>query len=167
MLAGFALSLLFLNSCASSVRYSAAFHKSKRQNVKKSQQLELSEQQSKLLTIAQGYVGVPYCYGGQGPDCFDCSGFVGRVFEQCGTSLPRSAADMSKSSVIRRKNIEDAAPGDLIFFDTEHFGYATHVGIVVDSTTMIHSSTQKGIRYEDYRKGIFIASYLYCGSLLN
>jgi len=58
-------------------------------------------------------------------------------------------------------------PGDLIFFDTEHKGYATHVGLVVDYETMIHSSSLKGVRYEEFRRGVFASSYLYCGSPLN
>jgi cell wall-associated NlpC family hydrolase len=43
-----------------------------------------------VVSIAMGYLGVPYKWGGASPKAgFDCSGLVQYVFAQLGVSLPR------------------------------------------------------------------------------
>ncbi|HEV2894405.1 MAG TPA: NlpC/P60 family protein, partial [Actinomycetota bacterium] len=42
------------------------------------------------VAYARAQVGKPYCYGGSGPGCFDCSGLTLMAWAQAGVSLPHS-----------------------------------------------------------------------------
>ena len=50
---------------------------------------ELSEQ---IVSYAKQFLGVPYVYGANGPDSFDCSGFTKYVYAHFGYSLNRTAS---------------------------------------------------------------------------
>jgi cell wall-associated NlpC family hydrolase len=67
-----------------------------------------------VLSVAAGYVGTPYVYGGTTPAGFDCSGFVQYVYEQLGVSLPRTAAQQQKAGTIVPRS--QAQPGDIVSF---------------------------------------------------
>lgn len=86
-----------------------------------------------VVSYASNYLGVPYQWGGNGPDSFDCSGFTRYVYAHFGIDLPRIAADQQNvgTSVPR----DQLQPGDLVFF-----GYpAYHVGIYVGDNCYIHA----------------------------
>jgi peptidoglycan DL-endopeptidase CwlO len=73
-------------------------------------------------SIALGYLGVPYQWGGATPAGFDCSGLVMYVFAQLGVQLPHyAAAQYQLGSPVSRADLQ---PGDLVFFDS-----LNHVGI--------------------------------------
>ena len=76
---------------------------------------------TRVVSIAEQYLGFPYVFGAQGPYAFDCSGLVTYVFAQVGISLPHFAAAQWNYGVYVP---EDALePGDLVFFaDLEHVG---------------------------------------------
>lgn len=79
---------------------------------------------SRVVAIAEQYLGRPYVWGAAGPFAFDCSGLVTYVFEQVGISLPHfAAAQWNYGTYVSRDQLE---PGDLVFF--ENLG---HVGIYV------------------------------------
>ena len=71
-------------------------------------------------------------------DGADCSGFVQQIYKQYGYSLPRVAEDQSQYGT--KIPVEDAQPGDLIFFTgTYDAGVpVTHIGIYVGNGQMIH-----------------------------
>src|SRR4051812_32166780 len=53
----------------------------------------------KVVSIAAGFLGTPYRYGGDSPkQGFDCSGLVFYSFEQMGVKVPRTAADQRKAA---------------------------------------------------------------------
>ncbi len=82
---------------------------------------------------AAGYSGVPYRWGGEDPATgVDCSGLVQHVYGTLGISLPRVAADQSRAGV-RVPSLEQARPGDLVFFGSP----AHHVGIYAGNGKMI------------------------------
>jgi LysM repeat protein len=89
---------------------------------------------NRILKTAFSQIGNPYRYGGSSPETgFDCSGFVGWVYNQFGVSLPRSSRDMlAVGEPIGR---EELRPGDLVFFN---YGYS-HVGIYTGDDKYIHS----------------------------
>ena len=101
-----------------------------------------------IIDTAITCIGTPYKYGGTTKKGFDCSGFLGFVFNSYCGSIPRSSSAISKiGEKISRSEIEI---GDLIFFKGRNSGSNTigHVSIVSEvndgKITMIHS-TRRGV----------------------
>ncbi|MFV0527180.1 MAG: C40 family peptidase [Lachnospiraceae bacterium] len=89
-----------------------------------------------VTTEAVKYLGSPYVWGAQGPNTFDCSGFVYYVFKQSNTyNGGRMTANgyMNASSQISES---EAKAGDLVFWGR---GHAHHVGIYMGDGTVIHA----------------------------
>ena len=84
-----------------------------------------------VVTTALAYQGVPYRWGGETPDGFDCSGLVQHVFARHGVDLPRVAKDQAQ--VGTPVATSDLKPGDLVFFGSP----VDHVGIYAGSGKMI------------------------------
>lgn len=92
---------------------------------------------SVVVETAMSMVGAPYRYGGASPHGFDCSGLVVYSYAQAGvTGLPRSARDLMRRT--DRVDVDDLAPGDLLFFDIGR-GKVSHVGIFVADRTFVHA----------------------------
>lgn len=91
-----------------------------------------------IIEIAEQYLNVPYLWGGKTPFGIDCSGFTQVVFRQCGIQLPRDAYQQAESGSIVSFR-EQVKAGDLAFFDNDE-GRITHVGIMIDTNTIIHAS---------------------------
>ena len=91
-----------------------------------------------LAVFALSLDGTPYTYGGNTPEKgFDCSGFVGYVFQHSlGKSLPRVSKDISRIGT--KQHEDELRPGDLVFFNTMHRSYS-HVGIYLGNGQFIHS----------------------------
>jgi cell wall-associated NlpC family hydrolase len=87
---------------------------------------------SRVVGIAEQYLGLPYVWGAAGPYAFDCSGLVTYVFAQVGLSLPHFAAAQWNYGVYVPK--DQLEPGDLVFF--ENLG---HVGIYVGAGQYIQA----------------------------
>jgi LysM repeat protein len=79
-----------------------------------------------VIDEAKKYIGVPYVWGGSTPSGFDCSGLVNYVFNKVGVSVPRTVETLWAAE----KPVSTPNPGDLVFFDINQTGTATHVGIV-------------------------------------
>jgi peptidoglycan DL-endopeptidase CwlO len=89
------------------------------------------------VAYARAQVGKPYCYGGSGPGCFDCSGLTMMAWRQGGVSLPHSSA--SQYNVGRRISSSELRPGDLIFY----YSPISHVSIYIGGGQRI-SATHTG-----------------------
>jgi cell wall-associated NlpC family hydrolase len=89
------------------------------------------------VAYARAQVGKPYCYGGAGSGCFDCSGLTMMAWQQAGVSLPHSSA--SQINVGRRISASELQPGDLIFY----YSPISHVSIYVGGGPRI-SATHTG-----------------------
>ncbi|MDD4352493.1 MAG: C40 family peptidase, partial [Candidatus Gracilibacteria bacterium] len=88
-------------------------------------------EQATILEIGEKEIGKPYCLGGTGPDCFDCSGYVQSVMKRAvGVNLPRTSRD--QATIGEAISLEDAGIGDLVFFYTNPSAPTTvsHVGIL-------------------------------------
>lgn len=95
-----------------------------------------------VLAVAEDLLGTSYCAAGSTPDCFDCSGFVYYCYADLGIELPRTARAMyEQGRQVERGSIR---PGDLVFFRTNGTSIS-HVGIVFNATSFIHSSTSRGV----------------------
>jgi peptidoglycan DL-endopeptidase CwlO len=84
------------------------------------------------LQYAYAQLGKPYVYGAAGPSAFDCSGLTMMAWQAAGVSMPHNAA--AQYSQINHVSAANVKPGDLVFMNG-----LGHVGIVVNSTTMIHA----------------------------
>jgi cell wall-associated NlpC family hydrolase len=92
---------------------------------------------SDLISYAYSFMGIPYVWGGEGPRCFDCSGFTQYVFKKFGVNLPHyTGSQIGEGSSVSRKNLKQ---GDLIFFRAD--GKVSHVAIYVGNGDFIHASS--------------------------
>jgi cell wall-associated NlpC family hydrolase len=91
-----------------------------------------------LIEDAFKFMGAPYLWGGRSIFGIDCSGFIQLVFKANGVALPRDASQqVGLGSTINF--IEEAQPGDLLFFDNEE-GKIVHVGMLISGNNVIHAS---------------------------
>lgn len=82
-------------------------------------------------------LGRPYHFGGSEPGGFDCSGLVQYAYSEAGVVVPRSTREQRGTGKIIR--LDDAQPGDLLFY---HFGRKKtdlHVGLYLGDGKMIHA----------------------------
>jgi cell wall-associated NlpC family hydrolase len=89
------------------------------------------------VAYARAQVGKPYCYGGEGSSCYDCSGLTMMAWQQAGISLPHSSA--AQYNVGRRISASELQPGDLIFY----YSPISHVSIYIGGGQRI-SATHTG-----------------------
>ena len=101
------------------------------------------------IAYAQQQIGLPYLWGGTGPDAFDCSGLVMQAYAAAGISIART----SQAQWATEQQVSTPEPGDLVFFAGAD-GTATspgHVGIVTGPHTMIEAyGTGYPIRYSQF-----------------
>jgi peptidoglycan endopeptidase LytE len=100
----------------------------------------------RVVPRGERYIGVPYVWGGETPQGFDCSGFVQYVYRAEGVDLPRTSRQMVGSGfAVSRSEI---AVGDLMLFADG--GPISHVAIYAGNGRFIHSSSSgNGVRYDN------------------
>lgn len=98
-----------------------------------------------VLEFASQFVGNPYVWGGTSlTEGADCSGFVQQIYMNFGYTLPRVAEDQAQYGM--QIPVEDAAPGDLIFYAEN--GYIYHVVMYAgDGKTIEAANEDMGIIY--------------------
>ena len=109
-----------------------------------------------LVDFAETLIGVPYQYGGTEPKTgFDCSGFIGYVFQHYDIKVPRTSVSFTNAGVTVKAS--DAKRGDLILFtgSDANSGKVGHMGIITDVRSddiqFIHSASGNN-------KGVMISS---------
>ncbi len=90
-----------------------------------------------VLASARTLLGLPYVWGGSGPDGFDCSGLTGWAYAAAGISLPRTAAQQWLSGP--HPSIDQMQPGDLLFWasDPSDMSSIHHVALNLGGGMMI------------------------------
>lgn len=87
------------------------------------------------IAFAASKLGVPYLWGGTGPDGYDCSGLVQAAYGAAGVSLPRVAQTQFDAGP-RLPSFTVPVPGDLVFFGASPRA-VSHVGLYIGSGEMI------------------------------
>jgi peptidoglycan DL-endopeptidase CwlO len=92
-----------------------------------------------VLEAAMSRKGMPYVWGANGPNAFDCSGLVQWSFAQAGIEMPRVAADQARSGPA--VPVSQLEPGDLLFYHTDPTApdYISHVAIYLGNGWMIQA----------------------------
>ena len=110
--------------------------------ITKSPTAENLEKYKKLIEVAKTFIGVPYVFGGNTPDGFDCSGFISYVYNEAGIKNTRrsSLEYFLKDTTV----VKNPVPGDLVFFKNTYIATVSHIGIYLGNGEMIHAGS-KGI----------------------
>ncbi len=96
---------------------------------------------AQAVELARSKIGLPYVWGAEGPDTFDCSGLVLWVYGQLGVQVPRTAQQQFDwATPIDRSQLQ---PGDLTFYENTYPSEEriTHVGIYAGNGTVIMATT--------------------------
>jgi cell wall-associated NlpC family hydrolase len=93
---------------------------------------------AEIVEYACQFVGNPYVWGGTSlTKGADCSGFVMRIYEQFGYSLPRVSADQTKAGT--RISVSDIQPGDLVFYGNP----VHHVAMYIGDGKIVHAANSR------------------------
>ena len=116
---------------------------------------------SAIVNYAKQFLGLPYVYGGNGPDSFDCSGFTKYVYKHFGKNLPRTSADQyANAKKISKSNLQ---PGDLVFF-TNGGSSVGHVAIYMGNGKIIHAANPKrGVCTDSLNSNYYTQHYVGSG----
>ncbi len=109
-----------------------------------------------VICIAENYLGMPHCMGGNGKTCIDCSGFMTQVFSHWGVELPHDANSMAQYGVYV-ESLKHLQSGDLLFFSKTYktTKFITHVAIYLGEGNFIHASSSNGVEINN----IFTSEY--------
>jgi cell wall-associated NlpC family hydrolase len=98
-----------------------------------------------MLHSIESLIGIPYHYGSAGPNRYDCSGFVWKVFGDIGINFERTSARSMWEQFEPVSGDDRYKFGTLVFFNN-----LGHVGIVADSEGFYQASSSKGITYSKF-----------------
>ena len=116
----------------------------------------------KIVGEANKYIGVPYLWGGNTPDAFDCSGLVQWVIKKSyGINIPRTTNlqyTTWKNNMV--KSTSDLKKGDLIYFKTVGKTPVSHVGIYLGNNEFIHAPNKKEKVKKSKLKGYWKERYV-------
>ena len=91
-----------------------------------------------VIAEAKKLIGIPYLYGGQTTEGFDCSGFIYYVYKQAGSSMNRQSA---AGYFDRSFYVDSPQVGDLVFFSNTYREGISHMGIYLGGNQFIHAGS--------------------------
>lgn len=84
----------------------------------------------RAVAFAQAQLGKPYCWGGSGPSCFDCSGLTSQSWKAGGKTIPRTSE--AQVEQLPGVPLDQALPGDILW-------RPGHVALYVGGGQIIHA----------------------------
>lgn len=113
-----------------------------------------------VVDVARSCMGIPYVWGGKGPNSFDCSGLVAWCYAQVGIGIPsytesEYALALALGAVLP---LSEVMPGDVLY-RPGHVGIAAHKGgvpyihaphtgaVVRDTDTLAYAKFVCGLRF--------------------
>jgi cell wall-associated NlpC family hydrolase len=93
-----------------------------------------------VVQFAWARVGLPYCWGGTGPSCFDCSGLVQQAWASVGVRLPRTSGDIARE--VPEVSLADVRAGDILWWPG-HVGIYAGSGWVIDALDHRHGVVRR------------------------
>ena len=129
-------------------RSSTSLEESNKENVEqpvetvtKSETVASNPNGEAIIAYARKFQGYRYVYGTNGPNTFDCSGFVQYVYKHFGYSLSRSSSTQANDGVaVSKSNLQ---PGDVLIFRDTSNSRIGHVGLYIGGGEFIHASNSK------------------------
>ncbi len=94
--------------------------------------LPLGQHHKDPISVAEGFLGVPYLWGGNSRAGIDCSGLAQTALLACGIAAPGDS-DLQQSLGYEVAEGEALRRGDLLF-------WKGHVALVVDAARLIHAN---------------------------
>ena len=109
------------------------------------------------VIVATRQVGVPYRYGGNSRQGFDCSGLVQFAWGQAGIRIPRTTSEQWQR--MSRVRSGDLRKGDLLFFRID--GRVSHVGMYMGGGRFVHApSTGRNVSVASLKSGFYRDSFV-------
>ncbi|MFT3772154.1 MAG: NlpC/P60 family protein [Minicystis sp.] len=86
---------------------------------------------ARAVAFAQSRIGTPYCWGGNGPGCYDCSGLTRAAWGWAGKNIPRTSE--AQLAQLPQVPMEAVQPGDILW-RPGHVGIYAGQGWVIAAT---------------------------------
>lgn len=118
-------------------------------------QLDVEANDLDILPAAKSHLGTPYVWGGTNSDGFDCSGFIYYLYDEQGTTIPRTVNEIWNFST----PVDSPSVGDLVFFETYQAG-PSHLGIYLGNNEFIHAGTSNGVEISNLQNEYWKSRYL-------
>ncbi len=98
-----------------------------------------------IMESIMGWLGTPYRFGGTSRKSIDCSAFTQSIFEEAAeVKIPRTAR-WQYTVGEKIEKFDELQFGDLIFFHTRSYAYASHCGIYLGDNLFAHASSRYGV----------------------
>ena len=119
---------------------------------------KVEKSRNDMLSLSRNLLGVPYLWGGTSSFGYDCSGFVQSLLKSLNMSIARDSSDQHDDDRLFQIDLEDAEPGDLIFFFEND--KINHVGFILENNKIMHCSGEVKIESlnendDDYNDELF------------
>lgn len=103
-----------------------------------------------IINYAISFKDKPYQYAAEGPNAFDCSGFILYVHKNFNINFPHNAHMISELAEGKEISFDEIQKGDLVFFGTKR---AYHVGMYIsdkNETPKIIHCVSRGVTVDDF-----------------
>lgn len=97
-----------------------------------------------IVQTALDVMGMPYRWGDDGENGFDCSGLIRYSFGKHGIAMPRRSIEQAREGTAVEKSIDELRAGDVLTFRTRGKNIS-HVGLYLGDRRFIHSAS-KGVQ---------------------